>query len=107
MKIVFLPLFLGLAGPALGKTAPAATVAPSSAAASTYTLDTPLETLIADPKAKAVVVADIGTDPSQHPMYEAFKSMSLNQIAPQSNGAIDDAKLKKLAADLAALGSHQ
>ena len=50
-----------------------------------------------------MLTADLGGDVSQHPMYESFKSMSLNQLAPMSQGKITDDMLKKVATDLAAI----
>ena len=100
------------ATPALAQTAPAPAPAPVSApapasapaAAAKFTLDTPIETIMADPQGKAVLTADMGgTDLSQHPMYDSFKAMSLNQVAPMSGGKITDEVLKKTAADLAAI----
>lgn len=89
-----------LAAPVQATTAtpaqPAPTVAPQPG------LDTPVEQLMANPKTKAVLDADLPTLAS-HPSYEMFKGMSLNQLAPMSNGAIGDDLLKKLAADLAAV----
>ena len=38
-----------------------------------------------------------------HPMYDHFKSMSLAQVQPMSEGALTDAALAKVKADLAAL----
>lgn len=94
------------------QTAPAPDPAPATAASAVaaapavtgkFTLDTPIETIEADPKAKDVLTADLGGDVSQHPMYESFKSMSLNQLAPMSQGKITDDVLKKVATDLAAI----
>jgi hypothetical protein len=83
--------------------APAAPAAAAPAAAGKFTLDTPIETIEADAKGKEVLTADLGGDVSQHPAYESFKSMSLNQVAPMSGGKITDDVLKKVAADLAAI----
>ncbi len=102
MRLIIGAALLFAAAPVTAQ--PAAPALPPAAPADSakYTLDTPLGMLMADPKMKAIVVADLGNDPTQHPQYELFKAMSLNQIAPQSNGAVDDQKLKKIAADLAA-----
>ena len=95
-----------------GQTAPAPTAAPAPApsasaaapaAAGKFTLDTPIETIEADAKAKEVLTADLGMDVAQHPAYDSFKSMSLNQVAPMSGGKITDDVLKKIATDLAAI----
>jgi hypothetical protein len=36
-------------------------------------------------------------------MYDSFKGMSLNQVQPLSQGALTDAALAKVKADLAAI----
>ena len=97
-----------VAAPALaqdhaGHTMPAA--APATATAGTaakFTLDTPLETIVADPKGKAVIDADL-PGVTSHEMYEMFKGMTLNQLAPMSEGKITPEALQKTAADLAAI----
>ena len=80
-----------------------ATPAPAALAATgKFTLDTPIETVVADPKGKAVVDADLpGT--TTHPMYDQFKAMSLNQVAPMASDKLTPAVLAKVAADLAAI----
>lgn len=65
-------------------------------------LDTPVETLVAIPPAKAVLDADI-PGLTTHPAYGQFKSESLRTLAPKFGGAITDKDLAKLQADLAAL----
>lgn len=112
MSLIAIALFATQAAPA---PAPAPAVAPATAASvgpatgaapavtAKFTLDTPIETIEADAKGKEVLTADLGGDVSQHPMYESFKSMSLNQVAPMSNGKISDDVLKKVATDLAAI----
>ncbi len=76
--------------------------APMATANAKFTLDTPIEQLVADPKAKAVLDADLpGT--TTHAMYDMFKSMSLNQVAPMSQGKITPERLAKVQADLAAI----
>ncbi|AJP70833.1 hypothetical protein [Sphingomonas hengshuiensis] len=89
---------------ASAQTAPAAAAAPATPAAAVakFNLDTPIEQLVADPKAKAVLDADLpGT--STHPAYDMFKAMSLRAVQPYSEGAITDEMLKKVEADLAAI----
>ena len=67
-----------------------------------FTTDTPIEKLVADEKAKAVLVKHMGgQDVSQHPMYDQFKSMSLKAVAPFSQGMITDEMLAKINTDLA------
>ena len=91
-------------GAAFAQTTPAPAAAPADAApAAKFNLDTPIEVLVADEKAKAVLTADLGADVSQHPAYEQFKGMSLRQVQPYSQGAITDEILKKAEIDLAAI----
>lgn len=83
--------------------APAAAVTPAApAAASKFTLDTPIETIAADPAGKTVLDTDL-QNITAHPMYDQFKGMSLNQVQPMSQGALTDAALAKVKADLAAI----
>ena len=93
---------------AFAQTTPAPAAAPVPAAAEAapaakFNLDTPIEVIVADDKAKAVLTADMGMDLSQHPAYEQFKGMSLRQVQPYSQGAITDEILKKTETDLAAI----
>jgi hypothetical protein len=96
---------LGLAAAAISApTTPAAaqdTAAPAPLATA-LTIDTPIEALMADMRAKAVVAAHLpGID--QHPAYEQFKSLSLKALAPFSQGLITEETLTKIATDLAAI----
>ena len=108
MKTLFAVALIAAATPALAQTtpapalAPAATVAPA-VPATKFNLDTPIETLVADPAAKAVLDKDLGNDVSKHPAYDQFKSMSLSAVAPMSGGAVTDEMLKTLGTDLAAI----
>ena len=102
----FAPLAaLGLALAAV--TAPAAALAQDPATpapAPAFSIDTPIETLMADERAKAVVIANLGgQDITQHPYYEQFKAMSLKELAPFSQGLITEEMLTKIAAELAAI----
>jgi hypothetical protein len=66
------------------------------------TIDSPIEALMADPKAKAAVEASMpGVD--AHPAYGQFKAMSLKQVQPFSNGAITEDMLAKIEAALSAI----
>ncbi|MCW3847078.1 hypothetical protein OF829_07490 [Sphingomonas sp. LB-2] len=92
-------------GAAFAQTGPAPASAPVAAApavAAKFNLDTPIETLAADEKAKAVLTADL-PDLLPHPMYEQFKGMSLRQLQPMSQGALSDELMKKVETDLAAI----
>ncbi|TPG54403.1 hypothetical protein [Sphingomonas glacialis] len=107
MKSVLLPVLVALtAAPLAAQTAPApaATAIPTTTTASTakFTLDTPIETIAADPKGKAVLDTDL-QNITAHPMYDQFKSMSLAQVQPMSQGALTDAALAKVKADLEAI----
>ena len=85
--------------------APAHAQAPSSppAVQARYSVDaTPLETLEADPAAKALVIKHIGPI-FDHSAYAMIKTMSLKAIQPYSQGAITDEKLAALQVELAAL----
>jgi hypothetical protein len=90
-----------------GLTAPAAVLAqdeaaPAAPAAAAFTTDTPIEALMADERAKAVLAIHLpGID--QHPAYEQFKAISLKALAPFSQGLITDELLGKIDADLAAI----
>ncbi|MDB5681278.1 MAG: hypothetical protein JWO16_1083 [Sphingomonas bacterium] len=108
MKTLFAAALIAVATPALAQTAPAPAPAPVATAApavpaTKFNLDTPIETLVADPAAKAVLDKDLGNDVSKHPAYDQFKSMSLSAVAPMSGGAVTDEMLKTLGTDLAAI----
>lgn len=104
LGLTIAPAFAQTASPAPTTTpttaAPDAAGAP--AATAKYTLDTPIETIAADPKGKAVLDADI-PGMTAHPEYDNFKAMSLNQVQPMSGGAISPEALTKTATDLAAI----
>ena len=93
---------LALAAVAIAAPAFAAEEAATTATAAAFTVDTPIEALMADERAKAVVVKHLaGID--QHPAYEQFKALSLKSLAPFSQGLITEDVLAKIAADLAAI----
>lgn len=95
-------MLLALAMALLPQTAPQAAPAPSSTpvAAPKYTLDTPIETLVADEAAKTVLNADL-PGLLEIPQYEMIKGLSLKQLQPYSGGKLTDELLAKTAADLA------
>ena len=101
----FAPLAaVGLAVTAIAVPAFADEMAPATTTAAAFTIDTPIETLMADERAKAVVTANFnGQDLTQHPAYEQFKALSLKALAPFSQGLITEDMLTKIAADLAAI----
>ncbi len=109
MKSIVLTAALLAAAPALATTpvkpaaAPTPVAAPAVAApAAKISADLPIEALVADPRAKAVLEANM-PGVTTHPMYDSFKSMTLGQLAPMSQGQITDAVLAKVTADLAAI----
>jgi hypothetical protein len=83
-------------------TAPAMAETAAPAVAAKLTADTPIETIAANPKGKAVLDA-VFPGMTDHPMYEQFKSMSLKQLQPMASDKITDAGIGKLEAELAAL----
>lgn len=89
-----------------GHTAPAPAPAPAAnaapAAAAKFTLDTPVEALMADPRAKAAVDAVL-PGVAAHPAYEQFKGMSFNQLAPMAPDLLTADTLAKLKAGLDAI----
>ena len=99
------------AAPALAQ-APAATPAPAPspaatpapAAAGALSVDTtPIETLVANPAAKAVLDKDL-PGLTTHEAYDQFKAMTLSQVAPMSQGAITPEALKTVQTDLDKVG---
>lgn len=92
--------------PALAQDATTAATAGEAAApagteaAARFTLDTPIEQIVADDAARAVLDADL-PGVSTHESYEMFKGMSLKQLQPYSAGALTDEALAKVEADLA------
>lgn len=98
----FTAAFAALALVAGAPIAASALPAPAVVAESKFSIDTPIEQLVANPAAKAVVVKHIpGID--QHPAYDQFKAMSLRQVAPYSEGLITEAMLTAIDTELKAL----
>lgn len=86
--------------PALAQ-APAAPTAAANPAAGKYSVDkTPIGVIWADPKGKAILVKEL---PPIEMYLDGIKEMTLVQVAPQSGGAIDDAKLKAIQAEFDAV----
>lgn len=85
----------GLSAPALAED-----TAPATAAA--FTVEMPIATLMADERAKAVVLSNLpGID--QHPAFPQIQGMSLKAIQPFSEGMITEEALAKIDAELAAI----
>jgi len=95
--------FFASEGTALAQSAvPSSPIASEPRASQVLSIDTPIETLVAIPMAKAALDADI-PGLTDHPMYDQFKRENLRALAPKFGGAITDKDLAKLQADLAAL----
>lgn len=101
MNKLLLATLLALPGTALAQTAPAPAPA-APAAAPKFTLDTPIQEIVADAQGKAAIDKNlpglIGL-----PQYDMFKGLSLNQLKAYSDGKLTDEILAKTAADLAAI----
>ena len=82
-----------LAAPALAQ-APAA--APAAASGKISVETTPIGDIIKNPDAKAVLEKALPEIPQ---FYDQIATMTLAQVAPMSQGALDDAKLKALQAE--------
>jgi hypothetical protein len=89
----------GLAALATLAAVPAFAQAPAApAAGGPLSVDkTTIGALWANPAAKAVLEKDV---PGIDQYMDQIKDMTLAQVAPMSQGAIDDAKLKQIQADL-------
>ena len=72
---------------------PAAAPAAAAAAAPISVEKTPIGQIIANPAAKAVLEKAV---PTIDQYYDQIKEMTLAQVAPMSQGALDDAKLKAI-----------
>ncbi|WP_052962695.1 carboxylesterase/lipase family protein [Pseudomonas fluorescens] len=90
----------------LSKPAPALIAQPASnvPVLSKYTLQTPIEELVEDPAAKAILDHDL-PGLTKHPMYDLLKGMSLRDLQPLSDGLITDAKLADVSNGLAKIGT--
>jgi len=77
------------------------TPAPAAPAAK-YTLDTPIETLVADPRAKSVLDSDL-PGLTSHPQFETFKSMSLAALSGFAPDKLTPDRLAKVKTELASL----
>ncbi|PZT99035.1 MAG: hypothetical protein DI624_06475 [Brevundimonas sp.] len=67
-----------------------------------FTLDTPIERLVADPRARAVLNREL-PGLTTHDRYDQFKGMSLKALKPFSGGLITDARLEAVRRGLAEL----
>ena len=85
--------------PALAQTpAPAAPAAAAPMAAGKFSVEkTPISAIWADPAGKAILLKAL---PPLEQYMDQIKDMTLAAVAPMSQGAIDDAKLKEIQAEL-------
>ncbi|WEK43413.1 MAG: hypothetical protein P0Y64_00770 [Candidatus Sphingomonas colombiensis] len=92
--------------PALAQNAPVPTVtpapAPAPAATGTFTLDTPIQDIVANAQGKAALDKNLPGLVGL-PQYEMFKGLSLKQLQGFSDGKLTDEVLAKTATDLAAI----
>lgn len=96
-------LLLLAAQTASATATPAPAPAPAAAVPATrLNLDTPIETIVADAKGKAVLDTDV-PGVTTHPSYEMFKGMSLNQLQSYAADKLTPAVLAKAGTDLAAI----
>ncbi|WP_293907764.1 hypothetical protein [Phenylobacterium sp.] len=85
-----------LAAPAFAQ-APAAAPAADMPMAGKISVDTtPIGDIIKNPQAKAALETAL---PAITQFYDQISTMTLAQVAPMSQGALDDAKLKALQAE--------
>lgn len=106
--IVIAALALGATSAAAMQAQPTTPAAPAesttpTAPAARFSLDTPIEVLAADPGALEVLEANLPGITS-HPAYPQFKSLSLRQVQPFSQGFITDEIMTRIGTALAALG---
>ncbi|RAK61885.1 hypothetical protein DJ021_17805 [Phenylobacterium hankyongense] len=81
---------------ATAKTGASAATAPAAASAKISVDTTLIGDIVKNPAAKAVLESAL---PAITQYYDQIGSMTLAQVAPMSQGALDDAKLKALQAE--------
>jgi len=99
MKTLALIVALGataVAAPALAQAPAAPAAAPAAAAGKISVETTPIGDIIKNPDAKATLEKALPEIPQ---FYDQIATMTLAQVAPMSQGALDDAKLKALQAE--------
>ena len=84
-----------IAGPALAQT-PAPAAAPAAASGKMSVETTPIADIVKNEKAKAVLEKAL---PEIAQFYDQIGAMTLAQVAPMSQGALDDTKLKAIQAE--------
>jgi hypothetical protein len=95
MKSIALAAALAVA--AISAPAFAEDPAPAAAAATGFSVEkTPISDIIKNDAAKAVIEKAL---PPISQFYDQIGAMTLAQVAPMSQGALDDAKLKEIQAE--------
>jgi hypothetical protein len=102
MKTALFAALVTLAPAAMAQTAPAPAATPSAATAAKFSLDTPIQDIVADAKAKAVLDADL-PGLTTHESYEMFKGMSLKQLSSYAADKLTPEALAKTEKNLAAV----
>ncbi len=103
IRLALAAAVLLLAAPASAQTSASAPArAPVEAGVPAFTLDTPIERLVAHPGARAVLDREL-PGLTTHARYEQFKRMSVKAFKPFSGGLITDARLAAVERGLAAL----
>jgi hypothetical protein len=101
MKTKFVASLAALAAlaavPAFAQAPAPAPAAPAAAGGPMSVDKTTIGAMWANPSSKAVLEKDV---PGIEQYMDQIKDMTLAQVAPMSQGAIDDAKLKTIQADL-------
>jgi hypothetical protein len=101
MKLtLFLAAILAVPSIASAQTAPVPAATPATA--TKFNLDTPIQDLLANEAAKAVLDKDM-PGLTALPQLEMIKGLSLRQLQPYSDGKLTDELLTKTEADLAAI----
>ena len=85
-----------------GNTTPSQPQSALSSPSASFTLDTPIRTLAADPRVRVVLDREL-PGLTTHARYEQFKGMSLKALKPLSGGMITDQRLAAVEASLKAL----
>jgi hypothetical protein len=78
------------------------TATPAPATQSAFSADTPIEQIAANPKAKAVLLKTLPNILTNE-AYDQFKSMSLREVQPFSDGKISDEQVATVDAGLKAI----
>jgi hypothetical protein len=85
-----------IAGPALAQDHSAHAAAAATAAGGLSVENTPIGEIIKNEQAKAALEKAL---PAIAQFYDQISGMTLAQVAPMSQGALDDAKLKEIQAE--------